>query len=907
VETTAPPAYDPSNINLGALDDIDVGGFSLDGLGVFQDPDAVDAVVPGSGITRTPTTNPDAWVDVFNDYSNFLGEVEGGDTADKVNRRDDIYNNFFDDNAATDRYLGDPSAFRASVGLSDAFSVYDSAGSTVTSESLQGAYEALRSGTSPAEALSAYYGFEVQPTTPEGSNYNNVEKYGTDAQRMAEFQSLAEPILQKSLPYIQATQGLSYTDALEYAYTHDPMLAALYQSYGVDLFRQTKDGSTYIYDPIAGQEIRTLEVKDAKFKDVFPSLVKAGIIGVATAGIGSAIGGAIASSSLGATLGTAGSNALGSAIVSGVEAAATGGDFSDVLTSMATAGALDYGLNALATNTDIQDTLNKFGEEMGFGTSVVEVADSGSFVPAGLTEQGLTGGSFTGSLGQLGADTGKGLGDVLGAIGNAIANPSWTPVDLGDANVILNFANEVAGKPEAMENLGISLNTLRDIATTAAKVYEDSVGEAPKLDVNLGIELDPEQTEPVTVDVVDDSTTVTTGLPAPEQETVEGGGSEEPTPAPTPEPVEPTTTPTPEPVEPTPPVTPPPAEPVEEEVTLEDLTGETDTVFADTTADDTVSAEEPVVITANDLYTESPESLVARQIHEAILNENDPEIKDKLIGAWENYTDNTWQDDYNDIDPMEGYVAPSAPEPVGYVADTIEGDVQPIYNLPEDPLTTVYDTEAEAEAAASESTATILNLQDLLKNLEKENTTITGKITEVTKTADTLSTKLNTAQSELSTLQSEYDKAVESNASNVKNLEGKIEAKESEITDLSSELSDATSTISELESSLADAQAATEAAIAEGVVNTEEAERVGYSGGFGVGYGEGYGEGKGLGLGAGIGLGLLSGQGGGGGGGSARPATAFTQDLNTQLTRVQLPQPTQAKDYLAELLARLQA
>jgi hypothetical protein len=40
---------------------------------------------------------------------------------------------------------------------------------------------------------------------------------------MAEFQSLVEPILQKSIPYIQATQGLSYTDALEYAYTHDPM------------------------------------------------------------------------------------------------------------------------------------------------------------------------------------------------------------------------------------------------------------------------------------------------------------------------------------------------------------------------------------------------------------------------------------------------------------------------------------------------------------------------------------------------------------------------------------------------------------------------------------------------------------------------------------------------------------
>jgi hypothetical protein len=761
-ETTEPVAYDPSNINLAALENIDTGGFDITDLGLFQEGGIADDVFKGLDITQRDEVNPDAWVDIFNNYSNFLGGVQSGDTTKKVNRRDDIYNNYFKQAGGT--YQGDPAALRASVGLSDAFSVYDNPKGQVTSESVQGAYQALTSGASPVEALSAYYGFDFQPAVNEGSNYSNAHKYGVTSETMSEFQSLIEPILQKSIPYIQATQGLNYTDALEYAYTHDPMINALYQSYGVDLYRQTKDGSTYIYDPIAGQEIRTLEVKDAKFKDFLPAIA----IAVATAGIGSALGGAIANSALGATLGTVGSNALGSAIVAGVQAAATGGDVGDVLRSMATAGALDYGLNALATNTKVQDTLNKLGEKVGFGTSVVEVAESGSFVPAGLTEQGLTGGSFTGSLGQIGADTGKGLGDVLGAIGNAIANPTWTPVDLGDANVIINFANEVASKPEVVENLGISLNTIRDIATTAAKVYKDSVGEAPKLDVNLGIELDPEQKEPVTVDVTDEKTTVTTGLPAqdPITEEVEGGGgsgSEEPAPAlepvtPTPEPV----TPTPEP----PTVTPPPAAPAEEEVTLDDLTGDADAVFADTTADDTVSAEEPVVITANDLYTESPESLVARQIHEAILNENDPEIKDKLIGDWETYTDNTWQDDYNDIDPMEGYVAPSAPEPVGYVADTIEGGVQPIYNLPEDPLTTVYDTEAEAKDAASESNATILNLQDLLKNLEKENTTVTGKLTEVTKTANNLSTKLNTAQSELSTLQSEYDKAVESNASN---------------------------------------------------------------------------------------------------------------------------------------------
>jgi hypothetical protein len=195
------------------------------------------------------------------------------------------------------------------------------------------------------------------------------------------------------------------------------MLNALYQSYGVDLYRQTKDGSTYIYDPIAGQEIRTLEVKDAKFKDFLPAIA----IAAATIGVGSVISTALAKTSLGAALGSVGTKALGSAIAAGLKTAVTGGDVSDVLKDMATAGILNYGLNVLSSNLDVQDTLNKLGEELGFGTSVEAIQESGSFIPSALTEQGLTGGSFTGSLTQVGAQTGQGLGDVLGGIANAIA------------------------------------------------------------------------------------------------------------------------------------------------------------------------------------------------------------------------------------------------------------------------------------------------------------------------------------------------------------------------------------------------------------------------------------------------------------------------------------------------------
>jgi hypothetical protein len=75
----------------------------------------------------------------------------------------------------------------------------------------------------------------------------------------------------------------------------------------------------------------------------------------------------------------------------------------------------------LSSNLDVQDTLNKLGEDLVFGTSVEAIQESGSFIPSALTEQGLTGGSFTGSLTQVGAQTGQGLGDVLGGIANAIA------------------------------------------------------------------------------------------------------------------------------------------------------------------------------------------------------------------------------------------------------------------------------------------------------------------------------------------------------------------------------------------------------------------------------------------------------------------------------------------------------
>jgi hypothetical protein len=73
-----------------------------------------------------------------------------------------------------------------------------------------------------------------------------------------------------------------------------------------------------------------------------------------------------------------------------------------------------------------------------------------------------------------------------------------------------------------------------------------------------------------------------------------------------------------------------------------------------------------------------------------------PNVIDGLIEDWERYTGQEWDDSYLDEDPYEGYEAPPAPEPVGYVYDEIEDREVPIYETPEDG-TTVYDEPGQAE------------------------------------------------------------------------------------------------------------------------------------------------------------------------------------------------------------------
>jgi len=201
-------------------------------------------------------------------------------------------------------------------------------------------------GADTAAALSSYYGFDVAPSgaAPDIKNFggNYEEHTNASQEQISEFQSLIKPVLAETIPYLQATEGLDYQDALLEAYKRDPMIQSMYAKYGVQPVRQTKDGSTYLYDPMTFGEIRTKEVKDSSVKD---ALKVAAIVGLSLVG-----GGALAGT---AAFG-GGTSAAGSALAYGTTSAgitaATGGDTNDILKSFALGGVGGFakGLNAAA-------------------------------------------------------------------------------------------------------------------------------------------------------------------------------------------------------------------------------------------------------------------------------------------------------------------------------------------------------------------------------------------------------------------------------------------------------------------------------------------------------------------------------------------------------------------------------
>ncbi len=247
--------------------------------------------------------------------------------------------------------------------------------------------------------LSDHYGYDITPTEEKvnvGSFGGNFETHSNaTSEEISEFQSLVKPILKEQIPYLQATEGLDYQDALLESYKRDPMLQSLYAKYDVTPVRQTKDGSTYLYDPMSFSEIRTKEVKDSSVKDALKAaaMIAASLYGGAILGGSGMFGGtaaasttagttaatglsALAPSAVAASLGaTAVPGALGSALAAGTTSAAitgiTGGDTNDILKSFALAGAGGYakGLSANAASLGEQVKAAETAAMLGQGSA----------------------------------------------------------------------------------------------------------------------------------------------------------------------------------------------------------------------------------------------------------------------------------------------------------------------------------------------------------------------------------------------------------------------------------------------------------------------------------------------------------------------------------------------------------
>jgi hypothetical protein len=483
-----------STLTTDDLDNLDLSGLNLGDINI-PSYEEIKAALTGGSVA--PTTL-EGLAQLYQQQVSLLQNV---DTLENV----DIDDRPYWYNTTVSGVLGQPSQysgaeFRAATGLPDSFSIYDS-GQGLTEENTQRAIALLSESASPLEAVSQYYGIDLQAANNPNSNYNNASKYGTDSGKLSEFQSIVEPILQQVIPYLQLTKGLRYDDALEYAYKNDPMIAALYNQYGVNLFRQTDDGSTYFFDPISGTESRTIEVKDSSFRDVGLALT----IAAASAILGPAIGKALGGTPL--------ANATGKALAAGFKTVASGGDFNDVLKSMVTAGVVDYGLSQLAENIDLQKTLNEFGENFGIGS---EISLSGEYTTLADGTRVLT--ETIGTQGNL--------GDLLAGVADAIQNPSsWTPSSIEEANIIWNLAGEaVTTGGSLVGEGGLTVGTFYDLLKTAYGVYKDSNQPPPKLPNDFTITFDPNTNDPI---IIDKDGNAVVGIPSAEDERKDkddGGG-----------------------------------------------------------------------------------------------------------------------------------------------------------------------------------------------------------------------------------------------------------------------------------------------------------------------------------------------------------------------------------------------
>jgi hypothetical protein len=373
------------------------------------------SISPGSGAT-TLTSGIENYQKSLNTGADYF-------KIDDVDKVDDFYDNQF-----TSSIMGmtaSPSDYLAQVDSPQYLANFNA---PPTRENVADAWGKIlipSNAADTAAALSEHYGYEIQPRDQSLGNFGGNLRTHTRSskEQLEEFHSLVEPILEEQIPFLQVTEGLSYQDALLESYNRDPMLQALYQKYGVTPVRQTKDGSTYLYDPFSYSEIRTVEVKDTGVQDA----LKAVAIMVATAGAGSALGGYLAAStSMSAPL----ANAVGAAVASAGSTAATGGDTSDILRSAVLAGA------------------------GGYAEGLQQVAE---------TSQALAGaGAFSAQSSQLAAEAAKAAKD-LERFNNVVKTAKFVDAAVNEdvlGGLVNLYGAEFTGK--ALDKLGLDQETLDD-------------------------------------------------------------------------------------------------------------------------------------------------------------------------------------------------------------------------------------------------------------------------------------------------------------------------------------------------------------------------------------------------------------------------------------------------------------
>ena len=320
-------------------------------------------------------------------------------------------------------------------------------------------------------ALSNYYGYDVQAQSQQLDSFGGNLATHTSSSKadLQQFHSFVEPILKEQVSYLQATEGLSYQDALSVSYNRDPMIQALYAKYDVKPYRQTKDGSTYLYDPFSFSEIRTSEVKDPSFSDIAVNLAKTALV---AAVLGPIAGSMFGKATIAAKLATAGSTAL-----------ATGGDpvqamllagipIGDIPIPFTKGGSTDssYGIKVTSSNASPATLNNLTGNLVNWtaGSSPLLTAISTAGIAGGLQP---TGSSSTGAT-----------PDFNPYINNIAAAAAGTTVEAEEKNLNIDLANLAAlSQPEKAPVTPISQPEFDDITIDTTV----EAGELPELEEDI--------------------------------------------------------------------------------------------------------------------------------------------------------------------------------------------------------------------------------------------------------------------------------------------------------------------------------------------------------------------------------------------------------------------------------------